>query len=123
MIGAAHRTRTAETVAISTAEEVEGIGTVEDGMIVVAVMIGTDVAGGILGIMTAKGTNVQAVGEAMIATTLVTVEEVAVKVVVMIGRCPSGCASWPERTLVSEVETATMGRRLVAEGTSGVAVT
>lgn len=118
--------RIAEIVAISIAEVVAEIGTVEDETIVgtgVVVMIGTVVAGETSETMKASGTSGQAAGEAMIGTTLATV--VAVIVVAMKGLCPKGCESWPGRTLVSSssvvATAATMdSSSLVAEGTSVV---
>lgn len=62
-------------------------------------------------------------GEVMIG-----IVEVQVKEVVTIGRCQSGCASWPELTLASAMTRAvrssssSKGRRLVAAGTLEVAV-
>lgn len=116
----------------SNAAQAVGIGNVEEGMIaVIVVETEMDVVGGTSVITkAASGTSDRVAGEATIGTTLAVIvaamKEVVVVVLVAAGmkdRCPSGCESWPERTLVSAVETATMDSSLVAEGTSVAAVT
>lgn len=125
-VGSIETIRMVGTGVILIAAELDGIGTVEDGTIVVliAVEIEMDVAGETSVITKASGTSDRVAGEATIGTTLaVTVAEMRVVVVVaapgMRGHCPSGCESWPGRTLVSEVEMETMvSSSLVAEETS-----
>lgn len=133
-----HTIRTVETEQISIEGEVEEIGSVEVVMIaviveeivvamIVAVMI--VVEGTSETMMAVKGMSGQAVGEAMIGTTLEIAE--AMMVAVTIDLCPRDCASWPERTLASSsnsssssvVEKATMGNsNLVVEETLGAVV-
>lgn len=117
----------------SNAAQADGIGNVEEETIaVIVVETEMDVVGGTSVITkAASGTSDRVAGEATIGTTLAVIvaamkEVVVVVVLVAAGmkdRCPSGCESWPERTLVSAVETATMDSSLVAEGTSVAAVT
>lgn len=124
-----HTIRIAETEEILIDGEEEEIGTVQVVMIAVIVeeiVVAKIVVEGTSGIMKAvKGMNGQAVGEAMIGTTLEIVE--AMMAAATIDPCPRDCASWPERTLASSsssvVEKATMGNsNLVVEETLGAVV-
>lgn len=120
-VGSIETIRMVGTGVILIAAELDGIGTVEDGTIVVliAVEIEMGVAGETSVITKASGTSDRVAGEATIGTTLAEMRLVVVAAPGMRGHCPSGCESWPGRTLVSEVEMETMASSsLVAEETS-----